>query len=52
MGHLKKIDLSDKIFVVNKNGYIGESVKEEIEYAKSKNKEIEYLENINEKNEQ
>jgi hypothetical protein len=49
MGHLKKIDLSDKIFVVNKNGYIGEAVKGEIEYAKSKNKEIEYLENINEK---
>jgi len=38
--------LSDEIFVVNKNGYIGEAVKEEIEYAKSKNKEIIYLENI------
>ena len=44
-GHLKKIDLSDAIFVINKNGYIGEAVKKEIEYAKSKNKEIIYLEN-------
>ena len=46
IGHLKKIDLSDKIFVINKNGYIGEAVKREIEYAKSKNIEIIYLENI------
>jgi hypothetical protein len=43
--HYKKIDLSDAIFVVNKNGYIGEAVKKEIEYAKNKNKEIIYLEN-------
>jgi len=43
--HNKKIDLSDAIFVINKNGYIGESVKKEIEYAKNKNKEIIYLEN-------
>jgi hypothetical protein len=28
MCHLKKIELSDAIFVVNKNGYIGEAVKE------------------------
>ena len=44
-GHYKKIDLSDAIFVINKNGYIGEAVKKEIEYAKNKNKEIIYLEN-------
>ena len=43
--HFKKIDLSDAIFVINKNGYIGESVKKEIEYAKNKKKEIIYLEN-------
>lgn len=43
--HFKKIDLSDSIFVVNVNNYIGESTKLEIEYAKSKNKEIIYLEN-------
>jgi len=44
-GHYKKIDLSDAIFVINKNGYIGETVRKEIEYAKNKNKEIIYLEN-------
>ena len=43
--HLKKIDLSDAIYVVNVDGYIGESVKKEIEYAKEKGKEIIYLEN-------
>ena len=43
--HYKKIDLSDAIFVINKNGYIGETVREEIEYTKDKNKEIIYLEN-------
>jgi predicted house-cleaning noncanonical NTP pyrophosphatase (MazG superfamily) len=42
--HFKKIDLSDAIFVVNKDGYIGESVKKEIKYAKEQNKEIMYLE--------
>ncbi|MDR0411727.1 MAG: hypothetical protein LBH75_07120 [Treponema sp.] len=26
-GHYKKIELSDAIFVVNKNGYIGEAVR-------------------------
>lgn len=42
--HLKKIFISDAIFVVNVNGYIGESTKKEIEYAKSLQKEILYLE--------
>ena len=42
--HYKKIDISDAVFVVNVGGYIGKSVAEEIEYAKSLNKEILYLE--------
>lgn len=42
--HLKKIDLSDAIYVVNVNGYIGDATKLEIEYAKNNNKEIIYLE--------
>ncbi len=42
--HYRKIDLSDAIFVVNVGGYIGESVAEEIEYAKIHNKKILYLE--------
>ena len=40
--HYAKIDLSDGIYVVNLNGYIGESVKKEIEYAKSIGKEVLY----------
>ena len=44
--HRIKIDLSDSIFVVNVGGYIGKSTKAEIEYAKEKDKEILYLENI------
>lgn len=43
--HKRKIDMSDGIFVVNKDGYIGESTKSEIEYAKSNGKFIKYLEN-------
>jgi hypothetical protein len=46
--HRLKIDMSDEIFVINKNGYIGESTKSEIEYAKSIGKNIRYLEPINE----
>lgn len=43
--HMKRIDMSDAIYVINKDGYIGTSTLEEIEYAKSNNKEILYLEN-------
>jgi hypothetical protein len=42
--HRIKIDLSDAIFVINVDGYIGDSVKKEIEYAKQEGKEIIYLE--------
>ena len=42
--HRKKIDISDAIYVVNVNGYIGISTKKEIEYAKSLGKEILSLE--------
>ena len=42
--HYKRIDISDAIYVVNVDGYIGESTKKEIEYAKRLGKEILYLE--------
>ena len=38
--HYKKIDLSDGIYVVNIDGYIGESVHQEIEYARKCGKEV------------
>lgn len=41
-GHLKRIEISDAIFVCNIDGYIGKSTKNEIEYAKKLNKEIMY----------
>lgn len=44
--HFKKIELSDAIFVVNVNNYIGESTKLEIEYAKELGKEILYYTNV------
>ena len=43
--HYRKIDLSDGIYVVNPGGYIGESVRGEIEYARTKGKEVLYYEN-------
>lgn len=42
--HLRKIDLSDEVFIVNVDGYIGESTFNEIEYAIKQNKTINYLE--------
>lgn len=38
--HLRKIDLADEIFVVNRNSYIGKSTGKEIEYAKKHGKKI------------
>lgn len=43
--HKVKIDMASEIYIINKDGYIGESVKNEIEYAKIKNKKITYMEN-------
>lgn len=42
--HYKKIDISDAIYVVNVGGYIGETTKKEIEYARQLNKEVLSLE--------
>ena len=41
--HLRKIDLADEIFVINVNGYIGESTKREIAYAEQTGKKVNYL---------
>lgn len=40
--HFRKIDISDEIFVIDVNGYIGSSTKREIEYAQEKGKGIRY----------
>lgn len=44
--HKKKIDISDAIYVVNIDGYIGNSTKKEIEYALNSGKEVIYHEPI------
>ena len=44
--HKRKIDMSDEIFVINVGGYIGESTKSEIEYAKAHGKVVRYLEKL------
>ena len=42
--HKRKIDMADEIFVINVGGYIGDSTRSEIEYAKEHGKTISYLE--------
>ena len=42
--HFKRIELSDAIYVINKDNYIGKSTELEIEYAQKLGKEIIYLE--------
>ena len=42
--HKRKIDMADEIFVINVDGYIGDSTRSEIEYAKTHGKVVRYLE--------
>ena len=42
--HKRKIDMADEIYVINVDGYIGESTRSEIEYARATGKRIQYLE--------
>ncbi len=44
--HKRKIDMADSIYVINVGGYIGDSTKSEIEYAKQHGKEVQYLEPV------
>lgn len=40
--HLRKIDLADRILVVNPGGYVGESTRGEIDYARAIGKPISF----------
>lgn len=42
--HKRKIDMADGIYVINVGGYIGQSTRSEIEYARSQGKSVEFLE--------
>ena len=45
--HKRKIDISDSIFVINKNNYIGKSTLSEIKYALQTGKPVKYMYQIN-----
>lgn len=40
--HLRKIDLADRVLVVNPGGYIGDSTRREIAYARATGKPISF----------
>ena len=44
--HKRKIDMADEIFVINVGGYIGDSTRSEIQYAKDHNKKVNDLEPV------
>lgn len=44
--HYKRISISDAIYVLNINGYIGQAVTDEIIFAKKLNKQIIYHEKL------
>lgn len=44
--YLRKIDMADEIYVINVDGYIGTSTRNEIEYAKRTGKVVRYLEKM------
>ena len=48
--HKQKIWMSDEIFVINKNGYIGKSTQSEIDYAVSLKKPVIFMEENHERN--
>jgi cell division protein FtsB len=45
--HLRKIDLADEVLFLNVGGYIGESTRRELAYAREQGKVIRFLENPN-----
>jgi hypothetical protein len=42
--HLRKIDISDEVLILNVNGYVGESTRNELFYARAHHKVIRWLE--------
>ena len=44
--HKRKIDLADEILVLNVNGYVGDSTRSEIEYARAAGKRVRWLEEL------
>ena len=44
--HRCKIDLADRILVVNPGGYVGESTRREIDYARAAGKPISFTDPV------
>lgn len=44
--HKQKIDMSDEVFIIDVDGYIGSSTASEIKYAESKGIPIKYYSNL------
>ena len=44
--HLRKIDLADRVLVVNPGGYVGESTSREIAYARSTGKPVSFTDPV------
>lgn len=45
--HFRKIDMADEIYVIDVNGYIGESTMQEIQYAQEQKKVVNYYSDSN-----
>jgi hypothetical protein len=41
--HKRKIDMAEEVYIINKNGYLGDSTRSEIEYAKQTGKPVKYM---------
>lgn len=44
--HLSKIDLADRVLVVNPGGYVGESTRREIAYAEAAGKSVAFTDSV------
>lgn len=44
--HLRKIDLADRVLVINPGGYIGDSTSREIAYARATGKPVSFTEPV------
>ncbi|NTW38513.1 MAG: hypothetical protein HGA44_01285 [Cellulomonadaceae bacterium] len=44
--HLRKIDLADRVLVVNPGGYVGESTSREIAYARATGKAVSFTDPV------
>ena len=41
--HRQRMDMADEVLIINVDGYIGQSTREEIAYARSSGKPVRYL---------